>query len=159
VAGAVPLSFGGWHGDLVPWNFARRRTTWQIWDWEYWQESAPLGFERMEYVFGRRFFGGALRGSDAIREAVSAKAAAESGNHGDHEHAVTGTCFAFEILLRRLAIVAAGGGRDDDRAFPDLYLVVDELLRQGGAAVSVPAPSTVPDKRHMQTKGNGGGHP
>jgi hypothetical protein len=155
VAGSTPVRFGGWHGDLVPWNYARRRGQWQVWDWEYWQESAPIGLEEMQYVFGRQFFGAGLRAGEAAQQAVATRAPRCADD--DHQHAVAALAFAFELLLRRLAITAVGGGSDDDRAFPDLYLIVDRLLHQGGASVSVPWPSTGPGEKPMKSNPDGEG--
>jgi hypothetical protein len=138
LAGSRAIGFGGWHGDLVPWNYAQFRGTVQVWDWEYWQESAPLGLEEMQYVFGRQFFGAGHRAGEAAEAALATGLAAAPG--GRRHHALARLCFALELVLRRLAITAAGGGRDDDRAFPDLYLLLDRLLSEGGVPVSAPWP-------------------
>jgi hypothetical protein len=129
---------GGWHGDLVPWNYAQRRGVVHVWDWEYWQDSAPLGLEQMQYVFGRQFFAAGRRAGEAARAALST-APPVPGVHPD-QHAIAGLCFVLELVLRRLAITAAGGGRDDHRAFPDLFLLLDRLLHEGGVAVSASWP-------------------
>lgn len=138
LAGSRAIEFGGWHGDLVPWNYAQHRGRIQVWDWEYWQESAPLGLEEMQYVFGRQFFGSGRRAGEAASAALALSPVAAPRD--PDQQALGRLCFAVELVLRRLAITAAGGGQDDDRAFPDLFLLLDRLLREGGAAVSAPWP-------------------
>jgi hypothetical protein len=138
LAGARSIRFGGWHGDLVPWNYAQRRGIVHVWDWEYWQESAPLGLEEMQYVFGRQFFAAGRRAGEAARAALATTPRGLSA--GPDQQAVAGLCFVLELVLRRLAITAAGGGLDDHRAFPDLFLLLDRLLHEGGTAVSAPWP-------------------
>jgi hypothetical protein len=138
LAGSRAIEFGGWHGDLVPWNYAQRRGRIQVWDWEYWQESAPLGLEEMQYHFGRQFFGVGRRAGEAASAALDIVPGAAPGDAD--QLALTRLCFVVELVLRRLVITAAGGGQDDDRAFPDLFLLLDHRLREGGAAVTAPWP-------------------
>jgi hypothetical protein len=144
LAGSRSIEFGGWHGDLVPWNYAQTRGRVQVWDWEYWQESAPLGLEEMQYVFGRSFFGAGRRAGEAAEAALATTLTAAPG--GRDQQTLAGVCFAFELVLRRLAITAAGGGQDDDRAFPDLYLLLDRLLAEGGVSVSSSWPGHTGDE-------------
>ncbi len=49
--GRVPLTFGAWHGDLVPWNLARSGSRLYAWDWEYSTRCVPLGFDAVHYHF------------------------------------------------------------------------------------------------------------
>ena len=49
--GRVPLKFGAWHGDLVPWNLARCGSRLYAWDWESSTSDAPLGFDAVHYYF------------------------------------------------------------------------------------------------------------
>jgi hypothetical protein len=140
LAGSRAIAFGGWHGDLVPWNYAQSRGRVQVWDWEYWQESAPLGLEEMQYVFGRQFFAAGRRAGEAADAALTRPLTAAPRTAD--QQTLARLCFALELVLRRLAITAAGGGQDDFRAFPDLFLLLDRLLREGGAGVSAPWPGS-----------------
>jgi hypothetical protein len=49
--GHVPLEFGFWHGDLVPWNLARLGERLYAWDWESSATAAPLGFDAVHFHF------------------------------------------------------------------------------------------------------------
>jgi hypothetical protein len=49
--GRVPLEFGTWHGDLVPWNLARLGHRLYAWDWETSTPDAPLGFDAVHFHF------------------------------------------------------------------------------------------------------------
>lgn len=49
--GRVPLKFGAWHGDLVPWNLARLGSRLYAWDWEGSTPDVPLGFDAVHYYY------------------------------------------------------------------------------------------------------------
>jgi hypothetical protein len=49
--GQVPMTFGAWHGDLVPWNLARSGSRLYAWDWEYSMPCVPLGFDAVHFHF------------------------------------------------------------------------------------------------------------
>jgi len=59
--GQTQLAFGGWHGDLVPWNLARLDHAWPrgkrlgsrvyAWDWESSAADAPVGFDALHFYF------------------------------------------------------------------------------------------------------------
>jgi hypothetical protein len=49
--GDVTLPFGRWHGDLVPWNVARRGTELHVWDWAYSAPAVPLGFDALHFSY------------------------------------------------------------------------------------------------------------
>ena len=49
--GRVPLQFGAWHGDLVPWNLARSGSRLYAWDWESSTPDVPLGFDAVHFYF------------------------------------------------------------------------------------------------------------
>jgi hypothetical protein len=54
-AAQVPLGFGYWHGDLVPWNMARLGARLYVWDWESSAPDAPLGFDALHFYFQSAF--------------------------------------------------------------------------------------------------------
>jgi hypothetical protein len=49
--GAMPLEFGDWHGDWVPWNMARHRGGLLVWDWENHASGVPVGFDLAHQAF------------------------------------------------------------------------------------------------------------
>jgi hypothetical protein len=48
--GAVPLTFGAWHGDWGPWNMAWRAGCPQLWDWERFAPDVPVGLDAVHFV-------------------------------------------------------------------------------------------------------------
>ncbi|HEU0102873.1 MAG TPA: hypothetical protein VFR07_11200 [Mycobacteriales bacterium] len=44
---------GAWHGDLNPGNLALRRQRTYIWDWERFEQNAPLGFDLLHHDLHR----------------------------------------------------------------------------------------------------------
>jgi hypothetical protein len=48
-AGAMPVTFGCWHGDLTPWNLASTRTGLLVWDWERFACGVPVGYDALHY--------------------------------------------------------------------------------------------------------------
>jgi hypothetical protein len=48
-ASGLSLTFGGWHGDLTPWNLAHTSGGLLVWDWERYGASVPLGFDALHY--------------------------------------------------------------------------------------------------------------
>jgi hypothetical protein len=43
------LATAAWHGDFVPWNFLSGAPQAAIWDWERYDQSVPVGFDRLHY--------------------------------------------------------------------------------------------------------------
>lgn len=127
--GATLLSFAGWHGDWVAWNLARDRERLLVWDWEYWSDAAPVGFDILHFFYGAQFFRG--RG-DVITAWDHATARSETllrwlGVEGPALPLVH-ALYALEMLARRLEIQAQGGGVDDPRFFPQIYAVIDAAV-------------------------------
>lgn len=48
--GSVRMPFGGWHGDLGPWNMVWEGDTPSIWDWERAQGDVPLGIDAVHFT-------------------------------------------------------------------------------------------------------------
>lgn len=123
-----PLAFAGWHGDWVPWNLSYDREQLLVWDWEYWSEAAPVGFDIVHFFFGTQFF----RGGDAItawnhawtRSGVLLRWLGVEGRALQ----LVFIAYALEMLARRLEILAHGGGVDDCRFFPQIYSVIDSAV-------------------------------
>jgi hypothetical protein len=49
VAGSVPLSLGGSHGDWAPWNMACLADRLLVWDWERFRPLVPVGFDLLHH--------------------------------------------------------------------------------------------------------------
>jgi hypothetical protein len=49
--GGMPLSFGWWHGDLVPWNMGHLRDRLYVWDWERSGPLAPIGLDALHFEY------------------------------------------------------------------------------------------------------------
>ena len=77
--GRVPLRFGAWHGDLVPWNLARRGSRLYAWDWEGSTPDAPLGFDAVHYHFQVAFI---AKGRLLAEAAATAAGSARHGPRG-----------------------------------------------------------------------------
>lgn len=60
-AGRIPLRFGFWHGDWVPWNVAWSGPHLWVWDWEHSHADVPVGFDilhwRLQVALVRRRLG------------------------------------------------------------------------------------------------------
>jgi hypothetical protein len=119
----VPLLWGAWHGDWLPWNFVRQPETGEllVWDWEYSTDCVPLGFDLYHFYYGMRFFARGLDAATALRQAASSVEPL-LGVLGLPRAAypLLTTLYGFEMLLRRLEISVQNGGVDDGRVFPSL---------------------------------------
>lgn len=51
--GSAVVGVGAWHGDWTPWNMAYARSTALVWDWERFEEGAPLGLDSPHFVVQR----------------------------------------------------------------------------------------------------------
>jgi hypothetical protein len=48
---AAPVRFGSWHGDWTPWNLGVADKRLVAWDWEEYEDDAPVGFDHLHFVF------------------------------------------------------------------------------------------------------------
>lgn len=136
VGWAVPLRFGAWHGDWLPWNMARISGRLLIWDWEYWSDAAPVGFDMFHFVAGTLFFREGLTADaalDAARRRVTPLL--EAAGFPPAEVALVYALYTVEFLVRRLDIAAHGGGRDDARVFPSILPVAFDALSRAAEAL------------------------
>lgn len=46
----VALELGPWHGDWTRWNMAHDGDTVLLWDWEHFDEEAPVGFDLVHFL-------------------------------------------------------------------------------------------------------------
>ncbi|MFC7547011.1 hypothetical protein [Plantactinospora sp. GCM10030261] len=49
--GRMPMEFGCWHGDWVPWNLGQLGDRLVAWDWEHAGTGVPLGFDLVHQAF------------------------------------------------------------------------------------------------------------
>jgi hypothetical protein len=109
------------------------------WDWEYWDDCVPVGFDELHYHFGTCFFRAqaSLPDSYTAMRTRAESVLSELGLEARERELVV-ALYLVEFLLRRLEIAAAGGGADDVRVFPDLFVVgFDALARVSAAASAV----------------------
>ena len=119
----VPLLWGAWHGDWLPWNFVRQPATGEllVWDWEYSTDCAPLGFDLYHFYYGMRFFARGEDAASALRQAArSAEPLLTVLGVDRRAFPLLTTLYGVEMLLRRLEICVHQGGVDDGRVFPGL---------------------------------------
>jgi hypothetical protein len=119
----LPLLWGAWHGDWLPWNFVRQPETGEllVWDWEYSTDCVPLGFDLYHFYYGMRFFARGLDAATALRQAaISVEPLLGVLGIPRESYALLSSLYNFEMLLRRLEISVHNGGVDDDRVFPSL---------------------------------------
>ena len=119
----VPLLWGAWHGDWLPWNFVRQPETGEllVWDWEYSTDCVPLGFDLFHFYYGMRFFARGLDAATALRQAANSVEPLLGVLGVPREaYPLLTTLYGFEMLLRRLEISVQNGGVDDDRVFPSM---------------------------------------
>lgn len=124
--GQVPLAFGRWHGDLVPWNMARLGTRLFAWDWESSAPDAPVGFDALHFHFQTAFVADRLPLQDAVPLAARAArsallelaVAADTGS-------LLATLHLLELAVRHEEAHSAAGDADD-RFFPAVLDILEQ---------------------------------
>jgi hypothetical protein len=131
--GDLPLEFGDWHGDWVPWNMGRHRGRLLVWDWENRAPDAPVGFDLAHQAFQTAL-------STRRRPAAEAAAAVTEALHrhgaGFGLDAAGQRCVADAYLLElwlRTYELSAGGAGWNPKLHPALLHVLADRL-------GVPAP-------------------
>lgn len=136
--GDVRLSFGMWHGDLVPWNLARLGQRLYAWDWESSTTDAPVGFDALHFHFQVAFIARrypleraavfAVRGARPALEALGVGTAAQS---------LLATLHLLELSVRHEE-ARSSSGDIDDRFYPAVTRVLEREPApspgQGGTA-------------------------
>ncbi|WP_189078375.1 hypothetical protein [Mangrovihabitans endophyticus] len=109
--GALPVEFGHWHGDWVPWNMARHHGTLLVWDWENHTDDAPIGFDLAHQAFqtalstrGRP----AGRCADAVDDAVRTHGPALGLDDGRQRFVAD--AYLVELWLRTYELSGGGTG-------------------------------------------------
>lgn len=128
--GHVTLTFGAWHGDLVPWNLARCGARLYAWDWECSTQNAPLGFDAVHYCFQVAFI-------EEQRPLAKAAALAVTGAAGtlralgvpQHLHRLITILHLLELAIRHEE--ARSSTSDvDERFYPAVTDVLQRALAE-----------------------------
>lgn len=116
--GTTELTFGGWHGDLVPWNLARLGSRVYAWDWESSAPDAPVGFDALHFYFQVAFVerGEPLAQAAALAATRAAPALRELGVR-ESARALLARLHLLELGVRHEEARASTGDRDE-RFFP-----------------------------------------
>jgi hypothetical protein len=69
------LAMAAWHGDFVPWNFLSGSPQAAIWDWERYDQSVPVGFDRLHYCLQMQLHRQHVATEVAVRSLLTRSAA------------------------------------------------------------------------------------
>jgi hypothetical protein len=135
--GRVPLMFGAWHGDLVPWNLARSGSRLYAWDWESSTQNAPLGFDAVHYCFQVAFVAGGRPLGEAVALAANRVAVALQalGVPGQAQRLVV-VLHLLELAIRHEE-ARCSTGDVDERFYPAVTDVLHQALTQSGGRVGL----------------------
>jgi hypothetical protein len=126
--GRVPLKFGAWHGDLVPWNLARNGSRLYAWDWESSTPCAPLGFDAVHFHYSVAFI--------AQRRSLAEAAAIAAGSAGavldalgvpERAHRLVALLHMVELAVCHEE-ARRSTGDVDDRFYPAVLGVIEREL-------------------------------
>lgn len=126
--GRVPLDFGAWHGDLVPWNLARCGSRLYAWDWECSTPDVPLGFDAVHFYFQVAFIaqGRPVAEAAALAAGSAAAALATLGVPGQ-AHRLVALLHLVELAVRHEE-ARRSTGDVDDRFYPAVTQVLERTL-------------------------------
>lgn len=128
--GSVPLTFGAWHGDWVPWNVARHDGGLIAWDWEQFRDGdVPIGLDTVHWHFQVCFVlnGDAL--GVALRNAHERSRADLEQMHGPGTAALCHALYALQLTARYEDMRAAGAG-STARFHSDIIAELDGIGRE-----------------------------
>jgi hypothetical protein len=126
--GQITLEFGGWHGDLVPWNLARLGDRLYAWDWESSAASAPLGFDAVHFHFQVAFVARQYPLDQAVALAAQAAGPALAGLAiPAGARSLMTTLHLIELAVRHEE-ARSSSGDVDDRFYPAVTQVLDRAL-------------------------------
>jgi hypothetical protein len=130
--GRVPLQFGAWHGDLVPWNLARSGSRLYAWDWEGSTPDVPLGFDAVHFHFQIALIARARPLAEAAALAAgSARGALEALGIPDRAHHLIALLHLVELAVRHEE-ARRSTGDVDDRFYPAVTRVLEQALAAPG---------------------------
>lgn len=126
--GHVPLKFGAWHGDLVPWNLGRYGTRLYAWDWESSTPDMPLGFDAVHFYYSVAFIAQGRPLAEAVVIAAgSADAALEALGVPERARQLVAILHLVELALRHEE-ARRSTGELDGRFYPDVTQVLERAL-------------------------------
>jgi hypothetical protein len=126
--GDTTLEYGSWHGDLVPWNMARRGRSLYVWDWESFAPAAPLGFDALHYHFQVAFV---ARGRPLPVAAAEARQRARPSLHAlgvpADRQGLVASLHLIELFARHEKARNSSGGLDS-RFYPGVADLLEQTL-------------------------------
>ncbi|HUZ55967.1 MAG TPA: hypothetical protein VMU94_26005 [Streptosporangiaceae bacterium] len=126
--GSVPLKFGTWHGDLVPWNLGRCGTRLYAWDWESSTPDVPLGFDAVHFYYSVAFIArGRPLAEAAASAAGSADAALKALGVPERSRHLVAILHLVELALRHEE-ARQSTGEADGRFYPAVTRVLERAI-------------------------------
>jgi hypothetical protein len=126
--GQVPLTFGAWHGDLVPWNLGRCGTRLYAWDWESSTPDIPLGFDAVHFYYSVAFIArGRPLAEAAVIAAGRADAALKALGVPERARHLVAILHLVELALRHEE-ARRSTGEVDGRFYPAVARVLERAL-------------------------------
>ena len=138
--GRVPLQFGAWHGDLVPWNLARSGSRLYAWDWESSTPDVPLGFDAVHFYFQIALIARARPLAEATALAAgSAGSALKALGVPERAHHLVAQLHLVELAIRHEE-ARRSTGDVDDRFYPAVTRVLERGLAPPRGLADPPSP-------------------
>lgn len=126
--GHVPLAFGAWHGDLVPWNLGRSGGRLYAWDWESSTPDVPLGFDAVHFCYSVAFIARKRPLAEAVAIAAGrANAALEALGVFERARHLVPILHLLEVALRHEE-ARQSTGEADGRFYPAVTQVLERTL-------------------------------
>jgi hypothetical protein len=137
----VPLKFGAWHGDLVPWNLGRCGTRLYAWDWEGSTPDVPLGFDAVHFYYSVAFIAREHPLAEATAIAAgSADGALKALGVPDQARRLVATLHLVEQAIRHEE-ARRSTGEVDGRFYPAVTQVLERAFTSHRLAGSQPTGS------------------
>lgn len=109
-SGGTTLEYGAWHGDWSPWNMASLPDRLLVWDWERFEESAPVGFDAVHHDLQAAVVGGRVEPARAVADCLAAAPSTLDGFGAPAGAArLTALLYLTDLAVRYLADRQAGG--------------------------------------------------
>jgi hypothetical protein len=125
--GRVPVEFGTWHGDLVPWNLARLGARLYAWDWENSTPDTPVGLDAVHFHFQVAFVARRYPLGQAVALAADrARPALAALGIPRQVHGLVAALHLVELSVRHEE-ARRSSGDIDDRFCPAVTRVLERL--------------------------------
>lgn len=135
-ANPLPLPIGEcWHGDLVPWNGARRRDgTLCLWDWEMTEEDAAIGLDVLHWILNTsRDSSPQALPDNLLTAAATERDYTAALGLGARQRCLVAAVYALSLVDRQLRLAAEHQGWSTHRLQPD---TLTRLLEAGQVLVT-----------------------